>query len=473
MNTRIVRFLRQLSLAQQFMLASLAILIAAGVGIAAWLGRQIEDGVIHRTAATTALYLDSFVAPNLQELGQSQSLTPEHVQALSSLLKDTPLGQQIVTLKVWDPAGRVLYSTDASAIGQTFPVRDVLQRASQGEVIASISSLDEAENAPLRAVRAQLLETYSPIRLNGSNRIIAVAEFYQTIDDLQREVAAAQQRSWLVVGGAMLLVYLALAGFVRRASDTIDRQQGELAAQVVQLRELLARNQELHARVQRAAASVATLNERFLRRIGAELHDGPAQDLSLALLRLDTLAGRSDTGPAEHERQLADIESALQRALQEVRGISSGLTLPQLADLSPAETVLRAARAHERRTGTRVEVHADALPEQISLPVKITLYRFIQEGLNNAYRHAGGTGQQVRVGADGGHLSVAVSDQGPGFDPERVPADGEHIGLAGMRERVESLGGTFAVESGASHGTCVRARLPLRTEREGVMGDGR
>lgn len=473
MNARFVGFAKRLNLTQQFMLASLAILVAAGVGIAAWLGQQIEDGVIHRTAATTALYLDSFVAPNLQELGGSQSLAPEHVQALSNLLNDTPLGQQIVAFKVWDPSGRVLYSTDASTIGQTFPVRDVLQRASRGEVVASISNLDEAENAPLRAVRARLLETYSPIRLNGSNRIIAVAEFYQTIDDLQREVAAAQQRSWLVVGGAMLLVYLALAGFVRRAGDTIDRQQGELAAQVVQLRELLARNRELHARVQRAAASVATLNERVLRRIGAELHDGPAQDLSLALLRLDALAGRGEPGCEEPERQLTDIQSALQRALQEIRGISSGLTLPQLADLSPAETVLRAARAHERRTGTRVEVHMDALPEQISLPVKITLYRFIQEGLNNAYRHAGGAGQQVRVGGQDGHLSVAVSDQGPGFDVSRVPASGDHIGLAGMRERVESLGGAFEIHSEAARGTCVTARLPLRPEHEGAMVDER
>lgn len=473
MNARFVGFAKRLNLAQQFMLASLAILVAAGVGIAAWLGQQIEDGVIHRTAATTALYLDSFVAPNLQELGQGQSLAPEHVQALSNLLNETPLGQQIVAFKVWDPSGRVLYSTDASTIGQTFPVRDVLQRASRGEVVAGISSLDDVENAPLRAVRAQLLETYSPIRLNGSNRIIAVAEFYQTIDDLQREVAAAQQRSWLVVGGAMLLVYLALAGFVRRASDTIDRQRDELAAQVVQLRELLAHNRELHARVQRAAASVATLNERVLRRVGAELHDGPAQDLSLALLRLDALAGRGEPGCEEPERQLTDIQSALQRALQEIRGISSGLTLPQLADLSPAETVLRAARAHERRTGTRVEVRMDALPEQISLPVKITLYRFIQEGLNNAYRHAGGAGQQVRVGGEDGHLNVAVSDQGPGFDAGRVPASGDHIGLAGMRERVESLGGAFEIHSEAARGTCVTARLPLRPEHEGAMADER
>jgi signal transduction histidine kinase len=299
-----------------------------------------------------------------------------------------------------------------------------------------------------------------------------VAEFYQKVDDLQREIGAAQRWSWLVVGTAMLVIYLLLAGFVQRASDTIAHQQVELNQQVVRLTELLAQNEELHKRVRRAAASVATLNERFLKRIGAELHDGPAQDLSLALLRLDTVIGYSEKcclGNADGG-QCADpldvIQSSLQHALQEVRAIAAGLGLPQLTELSLTETAIRAVRSHERRTSTKVKLSLDNLPEQTSLPVKITLYRLVQEALNNAYRHASGMGQQVCLKGEASQLRVEVSDQGPGFDPRQTLAWGEHLGLIGMRERVESLGGLFRIESEAGRGTKVIARLSLQTERE-------
>jgi signal transduction histidine kinase len=225
-------------------------------------------------------------------------------------------------------------------------------------------------------------------------------------------------------------------------------------------------NQELHARVRRAAASVATLNEGFLRRIGAELHDGPAQDLSLALLRLDTVVGYCEAGqeslygePAA--AQLRTIQSALEHALQEIRSIAAGTSLPYLGELSLAETVTHAVRAHERRTGTKVVLQSENLPEQSVLPIRITLYRLIQEALNNAYRHAGGVGQQVWVTVSAQQVQVEVSDQGPGFVVAPYDDANGHLGLLGMRERVESQGGRFQIESAPDHGTRVRAWLAL------------
>src|SRR5262245_27950443 len=95
MRLRLDSLLRRLSVAQRFMVASFVILLLGMLGIGWWIGEQIAAGVIHRTAATTALYVDSFVAPNLQELARRDSLTREHVASLSRLLRDTPLGQQI------------------------------------------------------------------------------------------------------------------------------------------------------------------------------------------------------------------------------------------------------------------------------------------------------------------------------------------------------------------------------------------
>jgi signal transduction histidine kinase len=456
---------KQATLAQRFMLASLIILIVGMAGIGFWIGNEIKNGVIHRTGATTALYVDSFVAPILQELGSTGTLSPEHHEQLSKLLQDTPMGQQIVTFKVWDPAGKVVYSTDGTA-GQTFPISEGLATAIWGQVSSEISQLEGEENVAQRAIRPELLETYSPVRLSGTNQVIAVAEFYQTVDALNQEIAAAQRRSWLVVGAVTLVIYLLLAGFVRRASDTIEQQRATLNDQIARLTELLAQNKELHDRVRRAAGSVATLNERFLRRIGSELHDGPSQDLGLVSLKLDTLIGRweqSQAAPGSIE-ELTGIQSSLQNAQKEIRAISTGLSLPQLVELSLPETVIRAVRAHERRTGSRVQLDVAPLPEQAALPVKITVYRVLQESLNNSYRHAGGANQQIRVLMDGDLLVLEVSDEGPGFVAQPTATFNGHLGLAGMRERVESLGGTFSVKSELGKGTRVTAQLILRPE---------
>src|SRR5204863_2405892 len=175
--------------------------------------------------------------------------------------------------------------------------------------------------------------------------------------------------------------------------------------------------------------------------------------LGLALLRLDHVVVRyterspGDGAGQEVDEDLDVIQNSLQHALQEVRAISAGLGLPQLGNLTLPDTLARVVRAHERRTGTNVIVSVDSLPEQAPLPVKITLYRFVQEALNNAYRHAGGVGQQIQVRCDATELSVEVSDQGPGFDGTQESNWDGHLGLVGMRERIESLGGQFRIES--------------------------
>lgn len=460
----------RLTWAQRFLLASLFILGIGMAGIGAWVGQEIQAGVVHRTAGTTAMYVDSVVAPELQELARGDALTEPHVRALNDLFNpNTPFGQQIVSFKVWNREGEILYSTNPALIGQRFPIEGGLADAWHGQVSARVSPLELEENVAERLRGKSLLEVYSPVRRPGSLNVIAVAEFYQSVDELEGEIARSQQRSWLVVGAATVAMYLLLAGFVRRASSTITRQQGELSAQVEQLQDLLNRNAELDERVRRAAARTTALNERILRRISAELHDGPAQDLGLALLRLDHLLARAEArlsptpeSDADHQ-DLNVIQSAIHHALQEVRAISTGLGVPQLENLAPAEIVARVVRNHERRTSTAVQVQLEPLPATAPLSVKITLYRVIQETLANAYRHAGGSEQHVQVGVKDGHLWVQVADTGPGFQPRMTLHENGHLGLVGMRERVESLGGTFEIDSEPGRGTRIRARVPFHS----------
>lgn len=470
MQIRIKNFFNNMTLSQRFMLAGLVILLGGMIGIGAWVQQQIITGVIHRTGATTALYVDSFIAPILQELKQSDALKPETAGTLSKFFLDTPMGKQIVDLRVWSTRGKLLYSTDQSfLVGKMYPMRDGLLHARLGEVYSKVSLLDDEENKALGAEYDQLLETYSPVWSNGTDQIIAVAEFYQQTDELDREISVLKQQSWLVVGMAILVIYLLLAGFVRRASETITQQKVELGKKVTQLTELLSLNVNLQGRIRRASASVVLLNEGYLRRIGSELHDGPAQDLGLSLLKLDNVIGRLEKNPftvdnREVMDQLSGIEASMQNALKEMRGIAAGLSLPQLMELDLSETIVRVVHTHERRTGTRVEMKLEPVPNEIALPIKITIYRLVQEALNNAYRHAGGAGQQVRLSFANELLSIEISDSGSGFDPEQARGDDGRLGLNGMRERVESLGGSFNVNSQAGRGTKILAQLPYQVE---------
>jgi signal transduction histidine kinase len=255
---------------------------------------------------------------------------------------------------------------------------------------------------------------------------------------------------------------------VKPASDVITRQEQELRDQVDRLTDLLAQNKELSERVRRAATRTTALNEKFLRRISAELHDGPGQDLGLALLRIEPLAenyrGAMGAGalPANGAKKddFCTIQTALNSALTEIRTISAGLRLPNIEPLSAAETVERAVRDYQRKTQNPVDLAVADLPDDLPESLKMTIYRVIQEALSNGYRHAEGRQQAVRAKILDDEIYLEVADAGEGFDPLAVPANG-HFGLAGMRERVEILGGRFAVKSQPGRGTKIRAYLPL------------
>ncbi len=457
-----MQWFRQLNLVQRYSLVALVVMLLAMLVLARWVGREIEANVIHRVAADSALFVENFVVVPLQELATQDFISSNNLVKIERLLTESSLGAEIVAFKIWASGGKVVYG---DMQGKTFPVTDDQEHAWEGKVYADITELGDVENQNLKSRYGQLLEMYIPIRLEGSNKIIAVVEFYQTVDELQKNIAGAQRQSWLIVALTMLTAYGLLVGIVGQGHATIVKQQNELNQQVQTLNSLLQQNEELNGRVKRAALRTAALNERFLRRISAELHDGPAQDLSFSLLHLDNLLNldnlAAQSPPSDKRLTLIDtIQQSLTRATQEIRNIAAGLRLPELEPLSLRDTLERVVRDHERRTNSRVEVVLTDLPKIVNLPTKVTLFRFVQEALTNAYRHGEGKSQKVFVRQDKHNLWVEVSDEGPGFDVTQQRS-GTHLGLLGMRERIESVGGTFAVDSTLGQGTMLRAELPL------------
>lgn len=448
-------------LARRYLLVSLVFVVIGGGVVAFALGQLIESSAINRTTSVTALYADSFLAPELQSLATSTELSQSEIASLQHLLSDSPLAQKVVSFRVWSTDGRILYSPVPELIGRQFDMSGDRGEAAQGAVIGDISDLGDPENAYERQRWNRLIEIYLPVRAIGSSRIIAVAEFYQLPDELEAEVNKDRLITWGLVAGATFLAYLALVRVVRQGSETILRQEGELRRQVSELSTLLDRNARLSDRIRHAAARTTALTELERRRIGSDLHDGPSQTLALAMLRLDAVESRLEGMGQPGEADLQEVRGAMEAALTDMRGIAAGLRTPEIERSSPAEIVRRAVSEHERLAETPVVVVLEGAPASAPLATKIALYRIASEALSNAARHGRGASVMVRLTeGDEGDLDVEVGDKGPGFDPTRKVEEG-HLGLAGMRERAELLGGRFELESAPGAGTRVRASLPL------------
>lgn len=454
---------RRLALTTQFVVASLPIMIAGMLVIGVVVEHEIERAVARRIGEVQSLYVDSLVAPHLASLLADPGDPARH-EALDALFSGTPLGRRIVAFILWRPDGKVLYSSERALTGRVLPVGPGIATATGGEVYSKV--IDRREQPHDYAQRGwpdRLIETYAPVPAQGQGGPRAIAEFYQTTEELDRAMSAARTRTWGTVAATTAAMLLVLSGLVRRASRTIVEQRRELNARVAELSALLDTNRRLDAKVRRAAAETTTLNERYLRRVAADLHDGPAQDLGFAQMRLVSMteaALRAGEAPtlAVAAQDLAAVRTAVDTAMADLRSISAGLQLPDIERLSTGEVAARAVRDYERKTGASVAWSASGEAADAPLPIKIAIYRVLQELLANGLRHAGGAGQTVDLTATADQVTLRVGDRGPGFD---ASASRDRGGLVGMRERVHSLGGAFELASTPGEGSVASVRLPL------------
>ena len=447
------------SLTTQFLLAGGLASLLAMVVVGILVRNLIATSVTQNSAAATALYVDSVIAPLLPDMRAADVLDETVAHALDETLGQGALGRRLYSFRLWRKDGTILYSKEKDLVGKTFPPSDDLARAFTGELVANFDAVDDPESEAEIESGLPLLEIYNPVLQPWSGEVVAVSEFYEVAPDFRASLRRAVVWSWVAVILMTLGFFLILFAIVVRGSRKIDSQSRALEERVRELSDLLGQNRALRLRVQRASQRATALNERYLRRIGADLHDGPAQMVALAALKLDSGALVRPNGSATiREREVSAIKSNLDEAMREIRNICNGLMLPQIEAADLAGLLTRAVRAHEERTDTKVGLSISDKPPGLSAPAKLCIYRFVQEALNNGFRHGGGLSQGVRQDYAAGRLTIEVSDRGPGFD--RAATRPDALGLAGLTERIESLGGTLGIET-SEEGTTVRMSLNL------------
>lgn len=470
---RVCAALRRLSRSSQFVIAASIILGLTMTFVGNLVSKTIERSAVQAAADTGALYMTTFLEPYVQELTTTSSLSVQTAQAIDHLMTSPTLSAHVISVKIWGPDGTILYSTNKDLVNKSFSTTEIAL-ALQGKTVTEWGELDEAENSYERSLGIPLYEIYAPLREFGTGRIIAVGEFYELAEVLEQEINQVRREVWVIVGTATVSMLLLLFAIVHRGERIIVRQQQALSEHMHEQALLHATNIGLQRKITTANQAFSRINELTLRRIGADLHDGPAQLLTLILVRVDelnTVQGRNNKNGAQPEGDaLETIRNAAQDALREVREISRGLALPEINGMSLRQELEFVVQRHRQRTETEVDLTCIALPENVPAPHKVCIYRFIQEALNNAYRHADAKGQAVLVSYARGLLTIQVTDTGDGMESDRLMATSEgrtRLGLAGMRYRVESLGGKFHIQSmpGAGTGVCAQFKLGYRNKR--------
>ncbi|MFS8570752.1 MAG: sensor histidine kinase, partial [Thermaerobacter sp.] len=234
------------------------------------------------------------------------------------------------------------------------------------------------------------------------------------------------------------------------------------------------------ARHRRSVASVVLRAlEEERKRIARELHDETSQALANLVIRLEMLmesVDQADTrdGAQRLRQDLARLRDMATAALAETRRLTFDLRPTILDDLGLVPAIRWLLKNKLEPFGIDAELEVSGFEGRLSDEVETTLFRVVQEALNNVVRHAGAARVRVVLTEGREGLEALVEDNGRGFDVRSVkPNDpqGRGLGLFGMRERVELVGGTLEVDSAPGRGTRIRARIPPARDTAGPAAD--
>ncbi len=218
-----------------------------------------------------------------------------------------------------------------------------------------------------------------------------------------------------------------------------------------------------------AGRRMLAVTEEELQRIVLDIHDGAVQRLFAALSQVNLLQQQvaSASGPdcAAHVQSLARIAALLEDSLTDIRTFLGAFRPPEFARRNLLFVLRALILQFESTTGNRVDFAVSGAIPEVALPIKIALYRILQEALSNSDRHAGVKEQRVSLWTENDQVCLEVSDAGRGFEPPQLLGPGatereEHIGLRGMRDRVELVSGMFALWSRPGQGTRITLRVP-------------
>jgi two-component system, NarL family, sensor kinase len=411
-----------------FVALGLIVLLVVGVAGVAVLRRLARDQAIDEARNVTALS-----ARVVERRATDGLLTgdAESSGAVASVVVNAVLHDPIVRVKIWAKDGTIVYSDESRLIGTRYQLgADEQEVLRDGGVTAELSDLAAPENRYERSF-GELLEVYTSIATPDGTPLL--------FETYQRYASVSQSGSDLLGVFAPVLIATLLA----------------FAVLLVPIAWVLARRvRQAQLDRERALERALDVRDRERRRIAADLHDGPVQELAGLAMQLSARA--AETTKEQTRDALADSASAVRGSVRTLRSAIVGIYPPNLqqAGIGPALSDLTERLA---RQGLHVELDVQ-VPGGFGADVDEVLYRTCQEALRNVESHARASSVRVSLRHEAGKAVLEVADDGRGLSSDE--AEEGHFGLQMLRDAAGDAGGELTVRPGRAGGTVLRVELP-------------
>jgi signal transduction histidine kinase len=258
--------------------------------------------------------------------------------------------------------------------------------------------------------------------------------------------------------------YAAALRQLKRESDSREALRKALKTSEQHHRRMMETSSRMQQHLRRLSHEILSAQEDERKRISRELHDEIGQTLTAINVKLAALKRAAKLDTAELKAHIAGTQRLVENAMDTVHRFARELRPPLLDDLGLIPALQSWMKEFSTRTRIPIHVTVFAAVEDLDSDKRTVLYRVAQEALANVDKHARATLVDVSIRKHRDVVRMEIHDNGKAFDVQRKLFAKKigRLGLLGMRERVEMIGGTFAIESAPKTGTTVRAEIPFR-----------
>lgn len=255
---------------------------------------------------------------------------------------------------------------------------------------------------------------------------------------------------------------------LKRAHDQLERRvedrTAELSQTLAKLQSEVEVRKAAEERLRQLSVNLMTMQDEERRRIARDLHDTTGQTLSALKMSLALLQNQVEG--AVSSEIIGDLNSLADGALQEIRTTSYLLHPPLLDEIGFASAAQWFVEGFAKRSNIEVQCRIHRPKERLSKEYELVLFRILQEGLTNVHRHSGASLAEVAFQVEHTELELQISDNGIGFDEQKMQEVHKSggslgVGITGMRERVQRIGGRLEISSVAAVGTTLKVVLPV------------
>jgi two-component system, NarL family, sensor kinase len=416
------------------------VLLVCLAAVSVWVAvRLAQDESVRNATEAAELVARTAIEPAIVEGVQRGD--PAAIARLDTVVRDRIVRDPVVTVRLWDGEGRIVYSDKPELIGQSYSLgEEELNVLAHGGVEAEVSDLTKPENR-LEQGLGDLVEVYLPVSTADGSRYLF--ELYQRQSALQDDTWRLLSVLIPVIGGSLLVLAIILLWLALRMARRLDQDRAQ--------RERLL----IHA---------VDASEMERKRIAADLHDGVVQELagvSYVLVGLADRAAQAHDQPAEDRLRRASGQTS-----SAVRGLRSLLVDIYPPNLEQAGLAVALTDLVDRMgDGIEASLHVD---EGLALTpaVQQVVYRVAREALQNVGKHARAEHVAVRLVRVGDTVTLTVVDDGTGFDPSVRPQG--HVGLHLLADLAERVDGVLTLSSQPDAGTTVTFAVPDAPPAAGV-----